>query len=354
MTTANKTPFELGFRMPGEFEPHRATWLAWPHNESDWPGKLDAVEWAYVEFVRWMSRSEIVRLEVHDEATEANARDRLERGGVDLSRVTFHRYPTNRGWTRDHGPLFVVRPGEVAVTDWGFNAWAKYPDFDLDDQVPGKIANEFGLQRFEVKDGDRRVILEGGAIDVNGRGSLLTTEECLLSDVQVRNPGFGREDYERVFRDWLGVTNTIWLNRGIAGDDTHGHVDDIARFANERTIVAIRSSDRQDEDWAPLEENYERLKAARDEQGRPFEIVTLPCPEPVIFEGERLPASYANFLIGTKVVVVPTFNDPNDRVALATLERLFPGRTVVGIHAVDLVWGFGTLHCLSQQEPLAP
>lgn len=353
-TSAGKTPFELGFRMPGEFEPHRATWLAWPHNEEDWPDKLDAVKWAYTEFVGKLAASETVRLEVHDEETEKDARDRLERSGVDLSLVTFHRYPNDRGWTRDHGPLFVVRPGELALTDWRFNAWAKYPNFELDNAIPAQIARDFELQHFVVKEGERHVVMEGGAIDVNGSGTLLTTEECLLSPIQERNPGFGREDYERVFRDWLGVTNVVWLGNGVAGDDTHGHVDDIARFVSQHTIVAIRSDDRQDVDWEPLEDNYDRLKSARDENGRPFDVVALPCPSPIYFEGERLPASYANFLITNKSILVPTFNDPKDRVALETLGRLFPTRTVVGVHAVDLVWGFGTLHCLSQQEPAIP
>ncbi len=348
------TPASLGYRMPAEFEPHRATWIGWPHNPRDWPGKFAAIEWVYVEIVRWLASSEHVHVEIQGRPQEDAARRKLGRAGVDLGRVSFHRIRTNRGWTRDHGPIFVVRPGDLALTDWGFTGWAKYDDYRLDDAVPKEVARVLGVKRFEPRHGGRRIVLEGGSIDVNGQGTLLTTEECLLSGEQVRNPGFFRADYERVFSDYLGVQKTIWLGRGISGDDTHGHVDDLARFVDPRTVVAVATEDRDDPDYAPLAENLDRLRRATDQDGRPLCVVTLPCPAPLVFDGIRLPASYANFYIGTSVVLVPTFDDPNDRRALGVLADLFPARTVVGIHAVDLVWGFGTLHCLTQQEPEPP
>jgi agmatine deiminase len=279
--------------------------------------------------------------------------------GVEMKQVRFFRIPTNRVWTRDSGPIFVVKQArgkrERLLTDWRFNAWAKYPDWQLDDKVPRGIARALRAPRVEPVAGERRqrMVLEGGSIDVNGSGMMLTTEECLLSDVQERNPGLTRGDIERAFADYLGIRKTIWLKNGIAGDDTHGHVDDLARFTDERTIVIASEPDRSDPNFQPLAENLRILKRATDQHGRKFRIVTLPMPQPVYFAGQRLPASYANFYIANGTVLVPTYNDPADRVALNTLQRLFPDRQVNGIHSVDLIWGLGALHCMTQQQPAA-
>jgi agmatine deiminase len=350
-------PNALGFRLPAEWEPHAATWIGWPHNTTDWPGRFGPIPWAYVEIVRWLAKGEIVRILVQDRVQESRVRRILARSGVDASRVEYFRIPTDRGWTRDSGPAFVRRdgpPGEVAVSRFRFNGWAKYPDWRKDDRVPDRVAGALGLRVFPAERRGRGVILEGGAIDVNGTGTLLTTEECLLDPaVQVRNPGMTRGDYEDVFRDFLGAPNTLWLGRGIAGDDTHGHVDDLCRFVGPRTVVLCREEDPSDVNHAALEENRERLEAARLEDGSRLEVVSLPMPHPVVFDGRRLPASYANFLIANDAVLVPTFNDPRDREALGILWELFHDRQVVGIHAMDLVWGLGTIHCLTRQEPAA-
>jgi agmatine deiminase len=343
--------------MPAEWEPHEATWIGWPHNATDWPGRFGPIPWAYSEIVRWLSRGEIVRILVQSQAHCERARRVLSRTGVDPSRVEFFRIPTNRGWTRDSGPAFVRREGSppaIAVSRFRFNGWARYPDWRLDDRVADRIAKELNLPVFSAEKDGRPTVLEGGAIDVNGRGSLLTTEECLLdSKVQVRNPGFTRRDYEETFRDFLGARNVIWLGRGIAGDDTHGHVDDICRFAGPRTVVLCREEDARDENYRLLEENRERLERARLEDGSRVEVVTIPMPSSIFFDRRRLPASYANFAIADAAVLVPTFNDPSDRIALGILGELFRDRPVVGIHASDLVWGLGTLHCLTRQQPAA-
>jgi agmatine deiminase len=348
----SQLPADLGYRMPAEWEPHEATWLAWPHNRADWPGKFPAVPWAYAEIVRHLHRSEYVHVLVNDERSERRARAALERAGVDLRRVRFFRFPTDRTWARDYGPLFVTGPdGAVGVTDWMFNAWAKYPNWQRDNAVPLQAHLALGGRYWQARVGERPVVLEGGSIDVNGQGLLLTTEECLLSPVQARNPWLPRAELEKVLGDYLGVTKVLWLNRGIAGDDTHGHVDDLARFVGPRTVVTAVEESPLDENYAPLQDNLQRLRGMTDLEGRPLEVVPLPMPAPVAFEGQRLPASYANFYIANECVLVPTFNDPDDRRALGILADLFPGRTVVGIHAVDLVWGLGTLHCLTQQQP---
>ena len=349
------SPAALGFRMPAEWEPHHATWIGWPHNASDWPGKFAPIPWVYGEIVRKLVPGEVVRILVNSAAHERQARRVLERVGVDQARVEFFRFPTNRGWTRDFGPLFVRRESprpEVAIARFRFNAWAKYPDWKRDDQVPERVAKRLGLRLLRARAGDRDVVLEGGSIDVNGRGTLLTTEQCLLDPaVQVRNPGLSRVELERVLRDHLGVTNVLWLSRGIAGDDTHGHVDDLCRFVEARTVVLCSETNSRDANYRALQENRERLEGMRLEDGAKIEVVPLPMPAPLHFDGQRLPASYANFYIANGAVVVPTFNDPNDRVALGLLGELIADRPVVGIHAVDLVWGLGTLHCLTQQEP---
>ena len=354
------TPAALGYRMPAEWEPHSATWLAWPHNRDDWPGKFGPIPWVYVEIVRLLSRVERVEILVDSGKEERRAADRLDRAGVDLDRVGFHRIKTDRVWTRDSGPTFVVKDGDpegLALVDWEFNAWAKYDNHLRDRRVPRGIAKILGLERFKpvVVPNDEgeavRVVLEGGSIDVNGKGTLLTTEECLLSEVQARNPRLDRAGVEKVLADHLATPHVVWLNRGIAGDDTHGHVDDLARFVDASTVAIVVESDPSDENYDPLRENLERLRAATDQDGRPLRVVELPMPRPVVFEGTRLPASYANFYVANGLVLVPTFNDPSDREALGLLASAFPGREVVGIHAVDLVWGLGTLHCMTQQQP---
>ncbi len=344
-------PAELGYRMPAEWEPHAATWIAWPHQRDDWPGKFEPIPWVYVEIVRLLHTSERVRI-VAGSDEEAQARAMLARAGVDLSRIDFLPFATDRVWTRDSAAIFVKGAADrVGALDWRFNAWAKYDNWHADDRLPEQIAAHLGVPRWQPSYAGRRVVLEGGSIDVDGAGLLLTTEECLLSDVQARNPGLTREDMEAVFRDYLGVRKVLWLGRGIAGDDTHGHVDDLARFVAPGRVVTVVEEDPHDENYEPLRENLDRLRGMTGLDGRPLELVTLPMPRPVVFDGQRLPASYANFYIANRRVLVPTFNDPGDRVALATLAGLFPGREVVGVHAVDLVWGLGTLHCLTQQEP---
>jgi agmatine deiminase len=355
------------YRMPAEWEPHAATWIAWPHNPDDWPGKFRPIPWVYAEIVRHLSRVEDVHILVNSAAAERTATSVLQRGGANLARIHFHQWPTDRVWLRDSGPIFVRRgeASDLAVTNWKFNAWAKYPNYERDDQIPHLVAKLYGMHevRPEVSPSSNhsagqphRIVLEGGSIDVNGQGVLITTEECLLSEVQQRNPGLGDEAatravLEQAFGEYLGITQTIWLHRGCAGDDTHGHVDDITRFVGPNTILTCVEHNSADENHLPLAENLERLRSAKNIDGRPFEICELPMPSPVLFEGQRLPASYANFYIANDLVLVPTFNDANDRHALNIIASCFPGRDVVGIHAVDLVWGLGTLHCLTQQEP---
>ena len=343
------------FRMPAEWEPHEATWLGWPHNVTDWPGRFAPIPWVYGEIVRKLADGEIVRIIVPTRSHETRARRILERVGAATERVEFFRWPTDRGWTRDFGPLAVRREHpepEVAIARFRFNGWAKYPDHRKDDQVPERAARALSLKLRRVVHKGRPVVLEGGAIDVDGRGTILTTEECLLDPfVQVRNPGFRRADYERVFAEALGASRTIWLGRGIAGDDTHGHVDDLCRFVDPRTVVLCREERPADANYRALEENRERLEGARLADGSKPLVASLPMPAPLFFDGRRLPASYANFYVANAAVLVPTFNDPSDRVALGILGELFTDRPVVGIHAVELVWGLGTLHCLTQQQP---
>lgn len=341
--------------MPAEWKRHEATWIGWPHNASDWPGKLAAIHWVYGEIVRKIAPRERVRILVNSKDHEARARRFLTRAGIELSQVEFFRIPTNRGWTRDFGPIFVRHQGsrpKVSIARFRFNAWARYPDWKKDDGVPVPVASKLGCTIFPVHYGKREVVLEGGSIDVNGLGDLLTTEECLLHPtVQVRNPGFTREDYETVFKHSLGVTNVIWLGQGIEGDDTHGHVDDVCRFVGPSTVVLVQEKNTRDMNYRPLAENRERLEGMTLQDGSKIEVVPLPMPAPLFFDGRRLPASYANFYVSNAAVLVPTFNDPNDRIALGILGELFRDRPVVGIHAVDLVWGFGTIHCLTQQQP---
>lgn len=341
----------IRYRMPAEWEPHEGTWLAWPHEKTDWPGKFQPVPWVYCEIVRRLARVERVHILVNDEATLRRARRMLEQAHADLAAVDFVECPTDRSWTRDFCPIFVRDArGRVTITNWGFNGWGKYPNWQVDDAVPSFLARRLGLREVRPKLGRRRIVLEGGSIDVNGAGSLLTTEECLLGDVQARNPGLTREQLEQVFEEYLGVTNTLWLRRGIAGDDTHGHVDDLARFVDPRTVVIAVERDPSEVNFEPLQENLRLLRRMKDQDGQPLRVIPLPMPQPLYFDGQRLPASYANFYIANRLVLVPTFNDPHDREALNTLARVFPDREVVGIHAVDLVLGLGTLHCMTQQQ----
>ena len=336
------TPRALGFRMPAEWEPHEATWIAWPHEKSDWPGKFEPIPWLYGEIVRHLARVERVRVLVQDAEAGQRARRILKKCHADLAAVEFFPIRTNRSWARDFGPLFVRnRAGEIAVTDWKFNGWAKYGNYALDDAVPRAIARQLNMRSWAP-----RFVLEGGAMDVNGAGKLLATEECLLSDVQARNPGLSRRQLERALAGYLGAAEVIWLNRGIEGDDTHGHIDDVARFTSPDTVAVVAERDRSSANYEPLKENLARLRACGD-----LRVSTLPCPEPVYFNGQLLPASYANFYIANGLVLAPIFGDPADRAALNTLARLFPDREVIGIPCRDLVLGLGTLHCMTMQQP---
>ncbi len=347
------TPRQLGYRMPAEWEPHQATWIAWPHNPTDWPGKFEAIPWVYAEIVRHLSRVEDVNIIVANREAKNLARKVLKNSNVNSSRIKFHAWPTNRGWVRDSGPIFISRNSvkdRLAITNWRFNAWAKYSDWKLDDQLPERIAAKTGLEQFVpvfAGQGPARVVLEGGSIDINGQGLLLTTEECLLSRTQQRNPGHSRRHLERVFSEYLGINEVIWLGQGIVGDDTHGHVDDIARFVSPQTIVAAVEPDRRDANYRPLQDNLKRLRNS----SKKLNIIELPMPRPVVFKGRRLPASYANFYIANNLVLVPTFNDPNDRIALDILYRLFPSREIAGIYCGDFIWGLGAIHCMTQQQP---
>jgi len=382
-TTENRS---TRYRMPAEWEPHAATWLAWPHYKLDWPGKFGPIRWVYAEIIRYLGRDEQVELIVKDAAAEKLARKTLQRAHALNDNVRFHRWPTDRVWTRDSGCAFVrpsgsdtpVRQGPVAkarlsstaisarlepvlsqnttpsglaAIKWQFNAWAKYSNWKRDEKIGSLMAQAAGAREIQAVFGEKRVVLEGGSIDVNGRGSLITTEECLLSRVQQRNPGMRKRDYEKLFAEYLGASNVIWMGSGIVGDDTHGHVDDITRFVSPDTVVTCVDADPASENYEALRDNVRRLRDATTEDGKPVATIDLPMPAPVHFEGRRLPASYANFYIANRRVLVPVFNDPNDRVALDILADIFPDREVVGIYCGDLVWGFGAIHCMTQQQP---
>jgi agmatine deiminase len=372
-----KTTSNPQYRMPAEWAPHAATWLAWPHNKSDWPGKFQPIPWVIAEIIRYLARNERVELIVQNEAEEKQARSVLSRAGafsepnkITLSAegrgVRFHLWPTDRIWTRDSGAIFVTKLGAqdsgniedtelIRPVNFRFNAWAKYDDWQNDNELPIRMADVLQLEAVQAITQNAgkpyHFVLEGGSIDTNGRGVLLTTEECLLSPIQQRNPVLTREEIEHTLYEYLGLTKILWLHRGIVGDDTHGHVDDITRFVSEDTIVTAVEPNQNDPNHELLAENLQRLKQMTDQNGCRFHIVELPMPAPVIFRGQRLPASYANFYIANNVVLVPVFNDPNDRRALNTLAELFPAREVVGIYCRDLVWGLGTIHCMTQQQP---
>jgi agmatine deiminase len=339
-------------RFPAEWEPQRGLLLCYPHNGKDWPGKYGAIQWAFVEFIKKVAHFETVYLIVADEQQQQTVADRLDRAHVDLSKISFILQKTNRSWMRDSGPIIVHNNGKPEALNFNFNGWAKYNNWQLDKKVPQKVAQHLDIPLTQVTYKGKKVVLEGGALEVNGKGTLITSEECLLHPtIQVRNQGFTKADYEFVFKEFLGITNTIWLGDGILGDDTHGHIDDLCRFVAPDTVVTVVETNKTHKNHAPLQDNLKRLAAAQLENGKPLNIVELPMPKPIVFEELELPASYANFLIINGAVLVPTFNDVNDRIALNILADCFPDREVIGIHCIDLIWGFGTLHCLSQQLP---
>ena len=340
------------YRLPAEWEYHEATWIGWPFNKEDWPGKFQPIPWVYGEIARYISRAEKVRIIVQSKAHQKKAETVLNSVNADMNNIEFYKLETDRNWLRDAGPQFVKNEnGDTVIVQFKFNAWAKYDNFKLDAKIPKMISKELDLDRVKAEHKGREVMLEGGSIDYNGSGTIITTEECLMDDkVQVRNKGFSKKDYEEVFNKYFGVTNVIWLGKGIAGDDTHGHVDDITRFVNNNTVVTVIEDNPNDENYNNLMENRERLFSAKLEDGTKLNVTELPMPTPVIFKGERLPASYVNFYISNYAVLVPTFNDPKDRIALGILSELFNDKPVIGIHAVDLVWGLGTLHCLTHEQ----
>ncbi len=340
---------------PAEWERHEATWLGWPHNKADWPGKFSPIPWVYAEIVRHISPDEKVRIIVEDKEHQKKAVRVLHSAGADSENIEFYLLRTDRGWMRDSGPLFVKtrKKDQTALVNFRFNAWAKYDNFKKDEKLPAFISKVCGLEKRMAIHNEHHVVLEGGSIDTNGCGTLITTEECLMDDsIQVRNREFTKSDYEDVFSKYLGIRNTIWLGKGIAGDDTHGHVDDLCRFVNENTVVLVSEKNESDANYIPLQENREKLEDVTLADGSHLNIVEIPMPSPVIFKGERLPASYANFYISNHAVLVPTFNDPNDREALGVIAELINDRPVIGIHSLDLVWGLGTLHCLTHEQPL--
>ena len=342
-------------RMPAEFEPHAATWLAWPHNHSDWPGKFSCVLWTYVEIIRWLQESEPVHILIESRRVQERAQALLERVRISLDNISFHLCPTDRSWLRDNGPTFVLTDSnELILLDWHFNAWARYKHWRKDNRVPQRMARILKLPCERVIWSGRRVVLEGGAIETNGCGTLLTTRQCLLQGPYWRNPGFTTEDYERLFAHYLGTRQVIWLEAGILGDDTQGHIDTLARFINPSTVAVAVETDSSSPNFEILNKNLFQLRGRRLANGKTIEIVELPLPRPSYYAHWRLPCSYLNFYISNRCVLVPTFNDPNDRIALNTLAQFFPDREVIGIHSLDLAVGLGTIHCITLQQPALP
>lgn len=344
----NDTPKNLGYHFPAEFAKHAATWLSWPHKEASWPGKIETIYPVYAQFIKLVAEGERVCVNVCDEAMEKKAMQCLQAVDADLSKIKFYIHPTNDAWCRDHGPAFVINPmadQKKIIVDWGYNAWGnKYPPYDLDDNIPTLIAGHYNIP--VVYPG---IVMEGGSVDFNGRGTVLTTTSCLLNTN--RNPHLNQKQIEEYLHNYYGVTNILWLGDGIAGDDTDGHIDDITRFVNEDTVVTVVEPDRNDENYEPLQKNLKALKKMRLENGKPMNIAELPMPRAIVYEDMRLPASYANFYISNNYVIVPTYRDKNDDKALTILRECFPGRKVVGLDSWDIIWGLGSFHCLSQQEP---
>ncbi|MFT5942273.1 agmatine deiminase family protein [Sediminicola arcticus] len=340
-------------RFPAEWEPQDGILLCFPHNGNDWPGKYQAIQWAFVEFIKKIARYEKVFLVVANDSLKEKVQQMLDMATVNLEMVSFIIQKTNRSWMRDSGPIIIKNGPNREALNFNFNGWAKYQNYTLDRKVPQKVASHLDIRLVQVTYQGKNVVLEGGALEVNGKGTLITSEECLMDPkIQVRNTGFSKSDYEAVFKKYLGITNTIWLCEGIVGDDTHGHIDDLCRFVNEDTVVTVVEDNTTDKNYAPLQENLKRLKQAVLENGQPLNIISLPMPKKIIFDGLQLPASYANFLILNTCVLVPTFNDVSDVTALQILKDCFPNREIIGISAIDFIWGFGTLHCLSQQIPI--
>ncbi|MFM9838466.1 MAG: agmatine/peptidylarginine deiminase [Cyclobacteriaceae bacterium] len=342
-----KTPRDLGYHFPAEFAPHTATWLSWPHKEASWPGKIDTIFPVYAEFIKRVVEGEIVNINVADEKMKQFAISHLEKVGADLNKVKFFFHPTNDAWCRDHGPAFLINVKEKKkmIVDWGYNAWGgKYPPFDLDDVIPTLIGKHFSIP--VVNPG---IVMEGGSVEFNGKGTLLTTKACLLN--KNRNPHLNQKQIEEYLTNYYGVSNILWLGDGIVGDDTDGHIDDITRFVNEDTVVTVVEDNKKDENYHLLKENVYLLEKMKLENGKPVKIVELPMPSAVVYDDQRLPASYANFYIANKYVVVPTFRDKNDDKALSILQKYFTDRKVIGLDSTDIIWGLGSFHCLSQQEP---
>jgi agmatine deiminase len=339
------SPKKTGYSFPAEWAKHEATWLSWPHKEASWPGKIEMIYAPYCAFIKLVAEGEKVRINLRDEAMKADAIAHLQKAGADLSQIEFYFNESNDAWCRDHGPAFVLKGKEKAVVDWGYNAWGgKYPPFDLDDVIPTKIAKHLNLPLFTPD-----IVMEGGSVEFNGAGTILTTTACLLNEN--RNPHLTKEQIEQYLLEFYGAEQVLWLGDGIVGDDTDGHVDDITRFVNEDTVLTVVESNPLDENYLLLQENLEALKNMRLLNGKPLNIVELPMPSPVIYEDTRLPASYANFYIANAAVIVPTFRDVNDEKALEIIRGVFPDRKVVGIDSTDIIWGLGSFHCLSQQEP---
>jgi agmatine deiminase len=341
------TPKQLGYYFPAEFAPHEATWLSWPHKEASWPGKIETIYRPYAQFVKALTESELVRINVNDEEMQTFAQHVLQKENVNMQQVEFFFHPTNDAWCRDHGPAFLINQNkkQKAIVDWGYNAWGnKYPPYNLDDVVPTHIAKHFNLPVFYP-----HIIMEGGSVEFNGKGTLLTSRSCLLNPN--RNPQLNQQQIEFYLQEFYGVEQILWVDEGIEGDDTDGHIDDTVRFVNEDTVLAVVEQNKEDENFIPLQSNLNQLKSLRLLSGKQLNIIELPMPDEVFYEGQRLPASYANFYIANKAVIVPLYNCENDSKALDIIQQCFPSRKIIGINSKDIIWGLGSFHCLSQQEP---
>ena len=343
-----QTPKSLGYYFPAEFAPHKATWLSWPHKEASWPGKIETIFPSYVAFIKTLVRFEDVKINVVDNAMQQKATAMLLAAGVDMDKVKFFLHPTNDAWCRDHGPAFLLNRNDSskkAIVDWDYNAWGnKYPPFDLDDVIPTKIGEALGLPVFNPG-----IIMEGGSVDFNGAGTVITSTACLLNPN--RNPHLNQQQIEQYLMDFYGQDQVLWVDEGIVGDDTDGHIDDTVRFINEDTVITVIEENKQDENYALLQHNLDQIKQMRLLNGKQLNIVEIPMPDPVIWEDQMLPASYANFYIGNNQVVVPTYRSDKDNKVIDIIGQCFPGREIVGIDSTDIIWGLGSFHCLSQQEP---